>query len=125
MKILKGSQVHGDGTLSMMLRDLVLTWDCLLSSAAGASYRLQAHRPTRFLADDPPKSLMSSKACFSKALLSHRAKLVQWRGTVRSVACMATLFLVAFLLLVAMPFAPSSFLLLVVRPGAPSSVWEP
>ena len=26
------------------------------------------------------------------------------------------------LLLVAMPFAPSSFLLLVVRPGAPSSV---
>ena len=30
--------------------------------------------------------------------------------------------LVAFLLLVAMPGAPSSFLLLVVRPGAPSSV---
>ena len=33
--------------------------------------------------------------------------------------------LVAFLLLVAMPFVPSSFLFLVVRPGAPSSVLAP
>ena len=33
--------------------------------------------------------------------------------------------LVASLLLVAMPFVPSSFLLLVVRPGAPSSVLTP
>ena len=33
--------------------------------------------------------------------------------------------LVAFLLLVAMPFVPSSFLLLVVWPGAPSSVLAP
>ena len=33
--------------------------------------------------------------------------------------------LVASLLLVAMPFAPSSFLFLVVRPGAPSSVLAP
>ena len=33
--------------------------------------------------------------------------------------------LVASLLLVAMPFVPSSFLLLVVRPGAPSSVLAP
>ena len=33
--------------------------------------------------------------------------------------------LVAFLLLVAMPGAPSSFLLLVVRPGAPSSILAP
>ena len=33
--------------------------------------------------------------------------------------------LIASLLLVAMPFAPSSFLLLVVRPGAPSSVLAP
>ena len=31
-------------------------------------------------------------------------------------------FLSVSLLLVAMPFAPSSFLFLVVRPGAPSSV---
>ena len=31
----------------------------------------------------------------------------------------------ASLLLVAMPFAPSSYLLLVVRPGAPSSVLAP
>ena len=37
----------------------------------------------------------------------------------------AFLFLVASLLLVAMPRAPSSFLLLVVRPGAPSSVLAP
>ena len=35
------------------------------------------------------------------------------------------LFLLASLLLVAMPFVPSSFLLLVVRPGAPSSVLAP
>ena len=35
------------------------------------------------------------------------------------------LFLVAFLLLVAMPGAPSSFLFLVVRPGAPGSVLAP
>ena len=33
--------------------------------------------------------------------------------------------LTASLLLVAMPFVPSSFLLLVVRPGAPSSVLAP
>ena len=33
--------------------------------------------------------------------------------------------LVASLLLVAMPFAPSSFLLLVVRPGAPTGVLAP
>ena len=33
--------------------------------------------------------------------------------------------LLASLLLVAMPFVPSSFLLLVVRPGAPSSVLAP
>ena len=33
--------------------------------------------------------------------------------------------LIASLLLVAMPFAPSSFLLLVVRPGAPSSILAP
>ena len=32
---------------------------------------------------------------------------------------------VAFLLLVAMPFVTSSFLILVVRPGAPSSVLAP
>ena len=37
----------------------------------------------------------------------------------------ALLLLVASLLLVAMPFAPSSFLFLVVRPGAPSSVLAP
>ena len=34
-------------------------------------------------------------------------------------------YLVASLLLVAMPGAPSRFLLLVVRPGAPSSVLVP
>ena len=39
------------------------------------------------------------------------------RSPVRSVLCS--------LLLVAMPFVPSSFLLLVVRPGAPSSVLAP
>ena len=33
--------------------------------------------------------------------------------------------LVASLLLVAMPFAPGSFLFLVVRPGAPTSVLAP
>ena len=33
--------------------------------------------------------------------------------------------LIASLLLVAMPFVPSSFLLLVVRPGAPSRVLAP
>ena len=33
--------------------------------------------------------------------------------------------LVAFLLLVAMPFVTSSFLFLLVRPGAPSSVFAP
>ena len=33
--------------------------------------------------------------------------------------------LIVSLLLVAMPFAPSSFLLLVVRPGAPSSILAP
>ena len=35
------------------------------------------------------------------------------------------LSIVASLLLVAMPFVPSSFLLLVARPGAPSSVLAP
>ena len=35
------------------------------------------------------------------------------------------LLLVSVLLLLAMPFAPSSFLFLVVRPGAPSSVIAP
>ena len=35
------------------------------------------------------------------------------------------LHLIVSLLLVVMPFVPSSFLLLVVRPGAPSSVLAP
>ena len=44
-----------------------------------------------------------------------RKVVVRWPG----------MKLVASLLLVAMPGAPSSFLLLVVRPGAPSSVLAP
>ena len=43
-------------------------------------------------------------------------------GVFRFGQCHLALLLVAFLLLVAMPGAPSSFLFVVVRPGAPSSV---
>ena len=58
------------------------------------------------------------------------AKLQRHRGCTTRFSecvamCWAPLLLVASLLLVPMPFAPSSFLLLVVRPGAPSSVLAP
>ena len=43
-------------------------------------------------------------------------------GSIRLQATFDSYVLVASLLLVAMPGAPSSFLLLVVRSGAPSSV---
>ena len=72
-----------------------------------------------------PTVCLRPSCCLSGSLLELRGVHFQKLGCQSANPQSRRTDLVASLLLVAMPGAPSSFLLLVVRPGAPSSVLAP